>query len=286
MMHCLAKRAALAVLALYAHHASAEQTCSSAAPKWQTCANWDAREFRDGAFFVRNNIWGEHNPGAGKQCLWAQSERCWGVIAEHRNGSGTPKGYPQAVQGWVTGNGIVSSEKRLGIPVNKIAHAKIHWKMDTPESGRYMALWDIYFHAKRNPDGDEKPRTSLMINQRMADDGYYATQLLRCPQSNAPCPEVTYDNHTFKLWIGKADWASGNVIQLFLVPTSGRLFGSEAMTLDLKAVIDALRKDGLIPDSDYLTSIQAGWEIIEGGSFTTLEHWTALQDEAMPAPAQ
>ncbi len=271
-----------ALLLLAAGAANAQGKCSTDTAEWQTCANWDAREFSGGAFFLRNNIWGSESPGAGKQCFWARSESCWGVVAEHRNGEGTPKGYPQSVQGWVTGNGIVSSRKRLGIPIRKLTKAKIHWKMDTPETGRYMALWDIYFHKKARPGGEDKPQTSLMINQRMADDGYYATQLLRCPQNNAPCPEVTFDGHTFKLWVGQADWATGNVIQLFLVPTKGRLFGSEDMTLDLKAVIDGLHQSGLIADSEYLTSIQAGWEIIEGGTFTTLEHWTALQDEPEP----
>jgi hypothetical protein len=283
MKNILVVSAAVLFIGVGAAASESDQVCSPQEPAWETCANWDAREFHDGSHFVRNNIWGEQSEGAGKQCLWAQSESCWGVLAKHRNGSGTPKGYPQAVQGWVTGNGFVSSRKRLGIPVKKLTHAKVHWKMDAPESGRYMALWDIYFHTKSNPDGDDKPHTSLMINQRIADDGYYATELLHCPQNNAPCPEVTFDNHTFKLWVGQADWATGNVIQLFLVPTSARLFGSEDLTLDLKAVIDGLRRSGLVPDSDYLTSIQIGWEIVEGGNFTTLEHWTALQDEAEPA---
>jgi hypothetical protein len=31
--------------------------------------------------------------------------------------------------------------------------------------------------------------------------------------------------------------------------------------------------------TDYLTSIQAGYEIVSGGSFRTDEFWTAVQDE-------
>jgi hypothetical protein len=35
--------------------------------------------------------------------------------------------------------------------------------------------------------------------------------------------------------------------------------------------------------TDYLTSIQAGWEIIQGGQFTTRDFWTAVQDEPDPS---
>jgi hypothetical protein len=93
---------------------------------------------------------------------------------------------------------------------------------------------------------------------------------------------VTWGGQTFRLWVGKADWASGKTIQLFMTPTSGSLFGSETMTLDLKAVIDGLRALGHIPDDDYLTSIQIGWEIISGGEFQVSKYWTALQNEPDP----
>jgi hypothetical protein len=253
--------------------------CSTSQAVWQSCSNWDSRTYSK--YWVRNNIWGQGSPGAGSQCMWAASESCWGVTATHSNGNGIPKGYPQAVRGWVQGDGFTVANSGMGIKVTELTKAKVHWTMDTPTSGRYMALWDIYFHSKSNPGGGETPRTSLMINQRIADDGYYAGELANCPQGGA-CPTVTWGGQTFRLWVGKADWATGNTIQLFLTPTSGALFGSETMTLDLKAVIDGLRGMKLIPDTDYLTSIQIGWEIIDGGTFQTSKYWTALQNEPDP----
>ncbi|MGE0188565.1 MAG: hypothetical protein AB7F79_12620 [Steroidobacteraceae bacterium] len=215
--------------------------------------------------------------------MWANSQSCWGVTATHSNGNGIAKGYPQAVRGWVQGNGFTTTNSAMGIKVTNLTKAHVHWSMSAPTTGRYQALWDIYLHDKANPAGSETAHTSLMINQRIADDGYYAGQLANCPQTpGQPCPTVTFGGQTFRLWVGTAGWATGNVIQLFLVPNSGPLFGSETMTLDLKAVIDGLRGLGLIPDSDYLTSIQIGWEIIEGGTFTTNKFWTALQNEPDP----
>ncbi len=254
--------------------------CSTSKAVWQSCSNWDARTYDK--YWVRNNIWGQGSPGAGSQCMWAANEGCWGVTATHSNGNGIPKGYPQAVRGWAQGDGFTVPNSGMGIKVTDLKKAKVHWTMDTPTSGRYMALWDIYFHNKAAPGGGETPRTSLMINQRIADDGYYAGQLANCPQNGGSCPTVTWGGQTFRLWVGKADWATGNTIQLFLTPTNGSLFGSESMTLDLKAVIDGLRGMKLIPDTDYLTSIQIGWEIIDGGTFQTSKYWTALQNEPDP----
>ena len=273
--------ASLATPASATVNITAALACSKNSAVWQTCNNWDAKTY--GKYWVRNNIWGQGSPGAGSQCMWASSESCWGVTATHSNGNGIPKGYPQTVRGWVQGNGFTVPNSGMGIKVTDLTKAKVHWTMSAPTGGRYMALWDIYLHNKANPAGGDTPRTSLMINQRIADDGYYAGEVANCPQTPGnPCPTVTWGGQTFKLWVGKADWASGNVIQLFLTPTSGPLFGSESMTLDLKAVIDGLRGMGYIPNDDYLTSIQIGWEIVDGGEFQVTKYWTALQDEPDP----
>lgn len=249
--------------------------CSIAWSKWQSCDGYAWRAFDDNRYYVRNNTWGQSNPGAGRQCMWARSQSCWGVKAEHANGTGIPKGYPQAVRGWVTGDGFKTENSGMGISVNDLTKAHVHWSTSAPDHGRYMALWDIYFHDRPNPAGSDLPHTSLMINQRIADDGYYAGIV-------ANLPEVELDGQTFRLRKYKADWASGNVIELFKTPVTGQLFGSEDMSLDLKTVIFKLRDMGLIPASDYLTSIQIGWEIIDGGVFQTKSFWTALQNEPDP----
>jgi hypothetical protein len=268
---------ALLLLCTFSTHAA--EACAKTPASWATCDNWALQNYRGGKYFVRNNIWGQANPGGGQQCIWANSEHCWGITATHKNATGLVKGYPHIVRGWATGDGFKNANHGLGIRVTDLTKARLHWKMKAPTGGRYQALWDIYFHSKANPGGGDKAQTSLMINQRLADDGYYAGELTHCPQNNGVCPPITLGGQNFRLWIGKSEWSTGNTIQLHKLPVEGRVWGSEDMTLDLKVVIDGLRKLRLIPDDVYLTSIQAGWEIIEGGTFETLEFWTAVQDD-------
>lgn len=246
---------------------------------WSTSSNWAFQTFDGGKYYYRNNIWNSGDSGAGSQSVWAQSSRCWGAIANHANNSGMVKSYPQFVRGWAVGDGFKSEAPNhgLGIRVDQLQQATIHWSMQTPTSGgRFMALWDIYFHDKPNPGG-EKAQTSLMIFQRILDDGSLYSGLV------PTMPVLTIDGMSFGYEVGTAFWATGKVLVLHMLPRNGLNFGQDSMTLDLKKLIDALRDMGHISGTnDYLTSIQAGWEIIAGGSYTTTDYWTAIQSESAP----
>jgi hypothetical protein len=165
----------------------------------------------------------------------------------------------------------------MGIKVTQLTKARLRWTMDAPKTGRYQALIDVYFHDKAD---------ALMVHEYIVDNGYYAI-------ITANDPVVTIDGHKFKVHIDHA-FSSNYTIALFLVDTvAGSLIGAEDLTLDLKAVIDYFRRSNLgikdtggnvintplISDNEYLTSINAGWEVNVGGKFTTTSFWTALQNE-------
>jgi hypothetical protein len=253
--------------------------CSSEDPAWITSKNWDYRTYDSDKLWIRNNIWGSDSQGAGTQTVWVNSPRCWGVTATHTNGNGWVKGYPQSVRGWSTGDGFKTAGHGMGIRTDALTRAMIHWSMEAPESGRFMALWDIYFHDKAAPPGSEKAQTSLMIFQRIHDDDKYFKNKL----AENKFASVSFGGHDFKLEVTTASWASGKTLVLYLDPTTDLTMGLESMTLDLKAVIDGLvALDHISATNDYLTSIQIGWEIIDGGEYKTTDYWTALQDEALP----
>jgi hypothetical protein len=251
--------------------------CDPTHPLWQTCDNWATQDY--GLYVVRNNIWGSDDPAAGSQCIWSSSEHCWGIEAAHQNGTGQVKGYPQIIRGWAIGNGYMNSAHGMGIRVSDLTKARIHWNMTAPTDGRYMALWDIYFHPTATPGG-EKAKINLMLFQRIVDsDGWFTSD-------TAGLPIVTLAGEQWKQRITEGDSMSATtrVITLYRQPESASaFFGSEDMTLDLKAMIDQLVGLGyLSATEDYLTGIQIGWEIIWGGTFQTNEFWTALQDEPDP----
>ena len=99
----------------------------------------------------------------------------------------------------------------------------------------------------------------------------------------ANLPDVTLADARYRMRVsGPGQSATRTVVTLYYEPQSNWLFGTEDMTLDIKTTIDELVALGHIGEDEYLTSIQIGWEIIWGGSFQTLDFWTAVQDEPEP----
>lgn len=274
---------ASATVTIAAVSASTPSACSTTAAVWQSCVNREYVAYNGGKYFVRNNFWNQGSNGAGTQCMSATSASCWGDISTASAGDNQVKGYPQSLRGWAWDDAFVSANPNwqalsgMGIKVTALTKAHVHWTMTAPTTGRWQALIDVYFHNKANPTGSDMIHTDVMINQRVVDNGYYAAVIAQ----GCPTPE-TIAGQQFYVCVSSESWATGNVVHLYKGPINGTLMGSEDMTLDLKAVIDYLRAKGLIPDSDYLTSINAGWEVTDGGTFNTTSFWTALQNEADP----
>ena len=119
-----------------------------------------------------------------------------------------------------------------------------------------------------------------MIKQRVVDPSHYEQDK---ESAGTAAVTQTFSGITFRE-NKNTGLKSGTriVVELFATPVNGVDMGVDDMTLDLKQVIDHYVQDGSILSTDYLTSIQAGWEIVAGGSFVTKDFWTALQDEAEP----
>lgn len=235
-------------------------------------------------YYARMNAWNSGAAGFRNQKTWARNEHDWGVTSNHVN-DGQVKSYSSVVRGWASGdgfNGIANSG--LGIQVSALTKARLRWAFNAPSdyggvvgpnaTNRFTALWDTYFHTMANPSGNDIPHTSLMINQYVVDgDGYYGG-LAQRGQS------VTLGGQQWQMHVFQSSWASGNTIELFPGPFNDyKILGKKDLTIDYRGVVRDLVAMGLIPNTDYLTSIQAGFEVISGGAFQTTQFWTALQNE-------
>jgi hypothetical protein len=231
-------------------------------------------------YIIRNNVWNASAPGAGMQTLWINSPRCWGVDATHTDAApkGTVKSYADIARGWtISVPGFANPAHGLNIQVSALRRANIHWSMVAPTTGRTWALWDIYFHETNNPGADRAPM-NLMIQQRIVDSDRWMQG-----DSN-PWPRVTIAGYTFREKRETSTVSSTrNRVQLYIDQVAGDVLGVDSMTLDLKAVIDYYVAQGQIKSTDYLTSIQAGWEIVSGGTYETKDFWSAVQDDPQPA---
>ena len=236
-------------------------------------------------YYIRMNAWNSGASGFRYQKSWANNEHDWGVIANHVN-DGQVKSYSSVVRGWASGegfNGITNSG--LGIQISALTKVHLRWAFNAPTdyggltgtgaTNRVNVLWDTYFHTMPNPTGSDLPHTSLMINQYDVDgDGYYGGL---AQQGQV----VTLGGRQWRMYVGQSSWASGNTIQLFPGPFNDyKVMGTMDLTFDYLAVVNDLVSMGLIPATDYLTSIQAGYEVIAGATVQTTAFWTAIQSEA------
>ncbi len=243
---------------------------------------WASNDY--GPNFLRKNFWNNMASGAGTLTLWAASSRCWGVDATSDDSvkPGTVKSYPDMARGWVVGTaGFQNPNSGLPIQVKDLRKAKIRWNMAITGSPlRHYALWDIYFHDTPTP-GKGTATANLMIKQRVVDPSKYEQDK---ESGGTAAVTHTFSGITFRE-NKNTGLKSGSriVVELFATPVSGVDMGVDDMTLDLKEVIDHYVQDGSILSTDYLTSIQTGWEIVAGGTFVTKDFWTALQDEPEPA---
>lgn len=250
-------------------------SCARDDSAWSSSERYGTRSFDK--YVLRNNFWNQGVPGAGSQTVWGKSPSCWGLESSHTdaNPKGTVKSYPDMQRGWGIGApGFPNPNHGLNIRVSELTKAKIRWKMQAPTSGRTWALWDIYFHESDNPGADRAP-VNLMIQQRIVDsDGWMQ-------QDSSSWEKVTIAGYTFRQKFETDTVSSTRTrIQLYIDETKGDVLGVDDMKLDLKAVIDHFVAEGKIEATDYLTSIQAGWEVVSGGSYKTDAFWTAVQGEA------
>ena len=256
--------------------------CDKSMATWTDSADsYASKDF--GPSFLRKNFWNARATGSGTLTLWAVDSRCWGVDATSQDtvNPGTVKSYPDMARGWVVGTaGFQNPNSGLPIQVSALTKAKLRWKMSVSGTPvRHYALWDIYFHESATPGRGTAP-VNLMIKQRVVDPDHY--------EQDTESGGETAVTHTFSGITFRENKATGLksgsriVIELFATPVSGSDMGIDDMTLDLKEVVDYYVKDGSILSTDYLTSIQTGWEIVAGGTFVTNDFWTALQDEPEP----
>ncbi len=228
---------------------------------WSSCTNW-AYWITD-KYLYRNNIWGSSNPGASWQCVWANSSSSWGASCGHTNSTGSVKGYPQMVVGWLCGNGFLNTNRgNMGKKHQSYGTLKVYWNFSSPEysPARYLSLIDIYFHWWGTPGGGDKPRTNIQLMTHWYDPtGWF---------DNSGTSNMTYkgqktiDGITYKAWYKypHPDGAAEQLIQIR--PTSK----TKNATHNLKAICAWLVSLGVMSNDEYITSIQAGWEFIDGAN--------------------
>jgi hypothetical protein len=170
-----------------------------------------------------------------------------------------PSGYPSIYKGchWTTNN--CTSGSGMPIQVSSIATVTSSWipQLSQSSADKFDVAYDIWFNKEQfqstQPDGAE-----LMIWLNSQNGPHPAGECV------APCVPVNIGGATFQVWFGSGSW---NVVS-YVLTGSGTPAISQAGTTDLDIwpfIADAMSR-GYIQSGWWLMSIEAGFEIWDGGT--------------------
>lgn len=202
-----------------------------------------------GSYFLMNNIWGS---GAGSQCIWFTSINSWGTNASH-SGSGI-KSYPALVRGCHWGG--CSPNSGLPRQISALSSSLSTSWTQTNNFTAGNAAYDIWFDNSSNP-GNRAAQYELMVwlnwrNQEPIAQSYDSQGRAIPFASN-----VNVGGRVFNVY------RRDNVFSFRLVTQSN------SISFNIKQLADYCVARGWMSSSAYMVSIQAGWEIIQGGQAST-----------------
>jgi hypothetical protein len=207
-----------------------------------------------GQYYLMNDVWGS---GAGSQCIWYNNINSWGANASH-TGSGI-KAYPAMVFGCHWGN----CSSGTGLPKKISSLGTVHtWWTQSASGNAWDAAYDIWFDPSSNP-GNRAAKYELMIWLQWANTKPIAQNYDANGNAIPFASNVSLAGKTWNVY------RRDNVFSFLLTSQSSWL------SIDTKPIIDYCVNKGWMSNSNYLISVQAGWEIIQGGTYSTSSYGVA-----------
>lgn len=211
-----------------------------------------------GKYWLNNNLWGR-NSGSGWQCVWDsyQSGQTigWGTNWSWTGQQNSVKSYDSSVLGWHWGWRTGGTE--LPVRLNAGRDIFTDWRYRVSASGTYNVAYDLWLHDIPNPDWPNNPTDEIMIwTYRAGGAGPVGTLQ----------GTVTIAGTTWDLYRGNIGW---NVFSFI------RRSNTTAATLHLQDFLNNLIGRGWVPNTKYLSSIQAGTEVFHGTGRLDIDAYTA-----------
>lgn len=225
------------------------------------------------SYKLNNNIWGASSSGAGSQCVWYQSSNGkWGVNASHSSGSAQDiKGYPSLVRGWIWYNSsgsiwASSSDSSYPTKVSDIKSYHSNWNVTVPNNGeKYNTSYDIWLDTNNNPN--YKAQYEIMIWLNHQGPAYNGSEF--APVGSLIASNVSKAGHNWDVYEG---WNGSNNVFTFRRTTNT----NSVSNINLLSLINYAKSKGFVNNNHYVLGIQAGFEIVAGGSFTTNSYTSTL----------
>ena len=208
-------------------------------------------------YWINNDVWGRPTADTtSRQCIWAScaadSGINWGTSWDWSGGK-TVKAYPSVVLGWQWGLQI----KDTGLPVqlseNRTIASGWQFSVTQNDDGPFSldVAYDLWIHTIPNPNdsgaGVNEPSDEVMIWLYTSDTR---------PAGTLVVPGINVAGTSWDLWEGP--------IQSWNVHSFTRSANTTSATLNINDFLSYLVKERGLESTKYLTSVQAGTEVLRG----------------------
>ena len=224
-----------------------------------------------GEYWINNNQWGVAASGTtGQQCMWGTCQTGdlvgWGTNWNWTNANGGVKTYVSLVFGWQYGIKVANT----GLPIQLSTNPQVNcgWDFTVSQTGTLDVSYDTWLHTvdvSTAPNGgsDATPSEEVMV---WLYAGGGAGPIGPVVAQNISLAGTTWDLHQGP---GGSTWPVSSYVRTGNATTS---------VMNMMVFYNDLVSRGWIPNTRYLSSIQAGTEVFSGtGSLTTNGFYCRIQ---------
>ncbi|MBN2340683.1 MAG: hypothetical protein JXX29_00905 [Deltaproteobacteria bacterium] len=214
------------------------------------------------AYMLSNNVW---NSSGGQQCLSYVNNSFEVTTQTNYFDNYAPASYPSLIYGVKT-QAEYSWYSELPKRVSDLGAVTTHWSTNagTP-SGTYNAAYDVWFNSTENAEDEVSDQSQLPTGTYLMVWYHYQGGIQ--PIDSDSGENVTVAGQSWRIWRGTPGPSGAKHIAFVAT-------GKTSLTFDLKDFIDIAVSKGDLNSSHYLSAIQAGFEIWNGGvGLKTNEFW-------------
>lgn len=228
-------------------------TCTAGATKiGNTCqSGWGPIM---GKYILNNNWWGTSG-ATGQQCVWGTCQDGdvvgWVTNWTWSGGTSSVLTYTSVVYGWQYGFQV----QNTGLPIQVSTSKAINCGWDfvlTQTSGAFNVAYDIWLHTSANPPSNGGQSDEIMIWLNKLGNP--------APAGSVYASNISIAGATWTLWEGNVGWPVHSYV---------RTANTSSAVMNVMAFMNDLVTRGRIPNTRYVTGVQAGVEVRSGGGTLT-----------------
>jgi hypothetical protein len=213
------------------------------------CDSTSTASVSGGAYMVDNNEWGS----SAYECITTNGNAEFRMVNSSiaNGGDGAPGGYPDIYKGCNYGD--CTSGSGLPIRVSNIHEGTVttSWRTAQPGgSSIYNAAYDIWFNQSPSTSGQANGTELMVWLRRQGPKHPYGSQV---------ATDVSIGGRSYNVWYGNAH---GFNTVTYLMTTGKR----SVTNLDLRPLEANAVGHGYLKKSWYLISVEAGFEVWQGGA--------------------